>query len=162
MLPLLAALIGLGGCTYFEDITPPLLSESGERIPAEEGEADDDGTVTRAYPEDAERGRALDIEVIRVGNAVRLINRTTRTYENAELWLNHEYGAPIDTVETGKNEPLSLRSFVNAHGERYPLGVFLAPDLDEALVEADLIVDGTVHPLPVRLQGDWTEPKAGP
>lgn len=150
MLPLLAALLALGGCATLESWNLPL--------PGNMGRSASDQETARAYPEDAERGDALNIEVVRTDNAVRLVNRTVNTYEDAELWLNHEYGAPVGTIETGRNEPVALNNFVNQHGERYPLAVFLAPDLDEALVEADLVIDGVAHPLPVRLEAGWTEP----
>lgn len=146
-----AVFVALAGCNYVRELKLPLLTEGGKQV---------DATAepeSRIYPENLPIGEPLDVQVTRVGDAVRLDNRTVQRFENAELWLNHQYGAEIGEVGIGGNEPLSLRSFRNVHGESFPIGGWLTPDLDRSVVSADLVTGGKIHKLLVRLEKDWQE-----
>lgn len=141
----------LGACTYVEELNLPLITERGKPIDLPRPDE------RRMYPEELPIGDALDIQVTRVGNAIRLDNRTTRRYHDAELWLNRQYGAQIGEVVIGPGPLLSLESFVNHYAEKYPMGGFLDPDSNRPLVLADLVVDGKIHKLVVRLDEDWRQ-----
>jgi hypothetical protein len=143
--------VALAGCNYVRELKLPLLTQGGKQVdttPEPE---------SRMYPENLPIGESLDVQVTRDGDAVRLDNRTVQRFENAELWLNHQYGAEIGSVAIGGSEPLSLRSFRNVHGESFPIGGWLTPDLDRSVVSADLVADGKIHKLIVRLEKDWQE-----
>ncbi len=151
--------IGLGGCNYVKEIKLPFVTEQGKRV--------DKGTVTveekvLVYPvvENPKTpfGDPIDIEVVRVGNAVKLYNRSVNSYSNVQLWLNGHYGVTLKEIPIGAGEPISLESFLNQHGERYPVRKFLRPDRDRTLVRADLYVGGQLHNLVVRLEKNWQEP----
>jgi len=148
------AALGLAGCSYFssfvEETKPPILTPEGQRV-----DAASDGPTR--YPDDAPLGEPLAIEVIRTGNGIQLDNRTVNAYADTVLWLNEQYGAKIGDVAIGRGQPIALESFVNHHGETYPVGRFLQPDADRPLILADLVVEGTRHKLTVRLQ-DWRQP----
>ena len=117
-----------------------------------------DKAPTRKYPDEVEIGDELEIEVRRHGDLIQIDNRTARSYENAYIWLNHQYGLPVSKVEVGVNGMLALPLFVNEFGERYPVGTFLTPEENLRLVMADLVVDGVMHKLSVRLDKDWQLP----
>lgn len=148
---LLSTLGGCGAINEFLDSTRfPLLSREGKRLP--------EPRVPRVYPVKAEVGGQLDIEVLRSGKGIVLENRTVRSYENVELWLNQEFGGPLEEIELGRNDRLALLSFTNRYAERYPTARFLQPDADRPLVLAELLIDGKVYKLPVRLTDDWRRP----
>lgn len=149
-LALCLLLPALPGCGLLRELNLPLVTPSGERLDAP--------TVARAYPDHLPIGEPLTIEVIRDGNGIRLDNRTARSYENAELWLNHEFGAPLDTVPVGRGRAINIESFTNHFGETYPVAEFLRPEQDRKLVLADLVVDGEIRKLTIRLADDWRQP----
>ncbi len=146
-MPLFAAVISagvlLGGCGLTPWGAPPLTPEEAQTI---------------RYPGDLKPAEPLEIEVIRKYNQIILDNRTTRSYANAQIWLNQEFGATVEEIPVGRSEPISLKLFYNRYGERYPLGRFLQPDADRPLVAADLLTEGKLHKLVVRLKGDWRRP----
>ena len=107
------------------------------------------------YPQQLPLEQPIDIEVVRTGNAVRLVNRSVRSYENVEIWLNQDYGARLNRVPVGASQSIDLESFVNQYGELYPIGKFLTPDRDLALVMAEIVTAGQIHKLTVRLADDW-------
>jgi hypothetical protein len=144
-----AALVS--GCNYIGELKLPFITESGKQVEP----AVDSLGPTPVYPETLPLGQPLDVQVTRVGNAVVLDNRTIQTFENAQLWLNHQYGAPIGRMGIGPGQPLSLDNFRNIHGESYPVGGLLSPDLDAPVVAADLVADGRIHKLFVRLEPNW-------
>jgi len=167
----------VGGCNsikgWAEDWKLPFATKTGKKV-TEEGEAkgqalpdvgipglllkiDEDVYDPREYPHAAEIAEPLNIEVVREGNAIKLVNLTVTRYENVQLWLNQQYGADLAYVPIGHSEFLDLESFINEHGEPYPVGRFLQPDRDKPLVLADLVMDGKIHKLVVRLH-DWKHP----
>jgi hypothetical protein len=149
---LLVSLLGAGGCDSLgrvaRDLRLPLVTATGKRLAA----------ADRPYPAGLEIGEPLAIEVVRKGNSIQLDNRTVRTFEGAELWLNEEFGATVPLIGIGRGEGMSLVSFVNRYGDHYPVARFLRPELDRSLISAELALGGRLHKLTVRLEEDWREP----
>jgi len=79
-------------------------------------------------------------------------------YKDVQVWLNQQYGAYLAVVPIGHGPLLNMESFINEHGERYPVGRFLQPDRDKPLVLTDLVIDGKMHKLVVRLAEGWKRP----
>lgn len=95
--------------------------------------------LTYPVPEDPAARAALersDIVVRREGGSIRLLNRTIRGYENVRLWLNEQYVGEVARVDIGVNEPLDLRTFINEHGEHFPIAQWLKPDLADKSIHA--------------------------
>lgn len=147
----------LAGCNYVDELKLPVLTAEGKTITPETADTTT-GLAPQFYPAEAGIANPLDIEVVRVGNAIRFDNRTVNEYYDVEIWLNQQYGAHIGHIAIGHNEPISLKSFVNQYGEVYPVARFLAPDADQPLVLADLLLDDEIHKLTVRLRNDWRRP----
>ncbi len=82
----------------------------------------------RTYPAQAELGDDLDIIVVRDGGAVRLVNRTPRSYSGLQLWINEEWVGDVTTVQIGTDNLVALPQMINEHGERFPVGGILSPD----------------------------------
>jgi hypothetical protein len=147
----------LAGCNYVDELKLPVLTTEGKTIQPETADTST-GLAPQFYPAEAKIANPLDIEVVRVGNAIRFDNRTVSEYYDVEIWLNQQYGAHITHIRIGHNEPISLKGFVNQYGEVYPVARFLAPDADQPLVLADMLLDGKIHKLTVRLRNDWRRP----
>lgn len=90
------------------------------------------------YPADAKYGPDLDIVVTKSRDAVILSNRTARSYENRELWLNRQYVWEVDRIEIGGGNRYTLTNFINEHGEPFPTPGFLRPDKGAPVVLAEL------------------------
>ncbi|MBI1337553.1 MAG: hypothetical protein GC164_11390 [Phycisphaera sp.] len=106
------------------------------------------------YPSDAPVGQSLDIITQRDGSSITLDNRTPRSYENAQLWLNEQYVSLVGKITIGRDNRFTLTKFINMHGESFPVAGFLAPDRAFPVVSAVLVTtdaDGqlTKHPLTV-------------
>lgn len=100
----------------------------------------------------AEPGRALNIEVIREGGTLRLVNREPQRFDGARLWINRQYAGNLDRVPIGTGPAVSLDLFVNRHGESFPRARFLRPDRAAPLVLAELVpatAGAPLHPLVV-------------
>ena len=81
------------------------------------------------YPKDAPLGEDLDIVVIRSNRQMELVNRMPRSYSDVTLWVNQQYvGRPV-TIDVGSSLEVDLTQYVNKHGEEYPVGWLLGPDL---------------------------------
>lgn len=141
-------LLLLGGCEAVSHIATSL----GPDQPAERVEP-------VLYPEDAPVGEPLEVEVIRVSRRhVNLVNRTAHSYQDLEVYLNHQFGGTIESLPVGQSIEVSLSQFVNHHGERYPVGSLLEPDKSQKLILAEAMVDGQIHRMTVRLSEDWQRP----
>ena len=158
----------LGGCSYVSELKLPFITEQGSKL-NQEGEAEGRVPVVSdvaaavggnyrppmLYPGALPLEDPIDIEVVRSGNAIRLVNRSVRSYRDVEVWLNQDYGARLNELPIGASQPIDLESFVNRYGELYPVGRFLTPDRDQALVMAELVSSGRIHKITVRLGDDW-------
>lgn len=147
---ILAAITLIGGC---QDVKEAVVSV------APGGEATGEKLPPRVYPADMTRGQPFDIEIIRDGRKrIRLDNRTAQTYHNVQLWLNGQYGCTLDEIPIGAGRDFHLVDFVNQHGEQFPVGSVLEPEKARTVVLADLILDGQMHKLYVRLPRNWQQP----
>ena len=90
------------------------------------------------YPAAAEIGDDLDILVARDGSRIELANRTPRSYQGMQLWLNRQYVALPPTIGIGAGNSVTLRAFVNRHGETFPVAGVLSPDKGFPVVAAEL------------------------
>lgn len=102
-----------------------------------------DQLAALVYPREADYGQPLDILVVRQGAAVTLINRTARDYHEVEIWLNQQYVTTLARLDIGPGTHLGLTAFVNRHGEIYPVGGLLTPDLNQKLLMAELFDPAT-------------------
>lgn len=97
------------------------------------------------YPSQSDRGQDLDILVVRKHDSISLINRTPRVYHNVEVWLNQQYVNVVPRLEIGKDAStrLALPSFIDSHGDVYPVGGLLTPEKNQPLLMAELFDPAT-------------------
>ncbi len=100
------------------------------------------------YPAKAKLGDDLDIVVVRKGDQVTIVNRTSVAYENVQVWLNQQYVGQLARISIGTNNRYQLNHFINQHGEGFPVGGLLTPDRSFPIVLAELYVP------PVGASGD--------
>jgi hypothetical protein len=90
------------------------------------------------YPGKSDYGPDLDIIVVRQGSSIRLTNRTPRSYQGMQLWLNQQYVQQADTIAIGGNPDIHLATLINRHREPFPIGSFLKPDRARLVISAEL------------------------
>lgn len=97
------------------------------------------------YPAESDRGQDLDVLVVRNNDNISMVNRTPRVYHNVEIWLNQQYVNIVPRLQIGKDSStsLSLSTFINRHGEVYPVGGILTPDKNQPLIMAELFDPAT-------------------
>ncbi len=118
-----AGMLGLSACT--QDL--PTLDESTASA-----------LSALRYPGKSEYGPDLDIVVVREGSMIRLTNRTARSYEGMELWLNQQYVQQADWIIIGGNPDIHLATLINRHREPFPTGTFLQPDRARPVISVEL------------------------
>ena len=108
------------------------------------------------YPAGKPLGTDLDIVVVRDRAAIELINRSARTYRDHQIWINQEYVTHADLIRIGTDNRFALTSFINHHGQFFPVGGFLTPDMIRPVVLAELFDTATRerHRLIVRVEED--------
>jgi hypothetical protein len=111
------------------------------------------------YPADAPIAQPLNVQVVRISRRhVRMTNLTASTLADLTVYLNQQYGGVVEQLPPGKPVEVALADFVNAHGERYPVGSLLEPDKSRVLLLADAVVDGQLRKMSIRLADDWQQP----
>ena len=120
-------------------LAAPLLLLSGckQAPPVVDGETAEILASLR-YPGQADYGPDLDIIIVREGSSIHMTNRTPRTYDNMQLWLNQQYVRLSGKVEIGANESIKLPTLLNRHRESFPIGSFFQPDKSRPVISAEL------------------------
>lgn len=94
--------------------------------------------ASKPYPAQVALGEDLDILVIVDGAQMQLVNRTPRTYDKVELWLNQQYVGLVERINIGTDNQYNLHLFANRYQETYPTGSFLHPDRAFPVVQAEI------------------------
>lgn len=82
--------------------------------------------ATRAYPLALRRAESIDIQVFREGTAVVLVNATTSSFHDFDLWLNERFVRSIGRLEAGETIRVPLAGFHDESGERFEPGGFFS------------------------------------
>ena len=102
-------------------------------------------------------GGDLEILLVRAGGELTIYNRSARVYRNCQLWLNGEYVAEIKELKQGELS-VNLRGFINEHGESFPVGHFLTPNLAYPVVLGEVVLqwrgERVKHLVEVRIGDD--------
>lgn len=110
------------------------------------------------YPAEAEYGEDLNVRVIRDRTLAQLINVEPQTISNKQLWVNQQWVRQVERIEVGANEPFALVTMINEHGEPFPVGRWLQPEIGQELNSAELydLNTGLRHRLTVQPVVDLT------
>jgi hypothetical protein len=81
--------------------------------------------ATRAYPFELPQARIVQVQVFNDGDAMLLVNATTESWANFDLWLNQRYMLHLDQLNSGETKRISLGEFWDLRGEGpFPGGLF--------------------------------------
>lgn len=104
-----------------------------------------DGTEPRPYPYDAPILRTLDVQIFRDGSHIELVNHTTQSLADFDLWLNERYVRHIGALPPGGSITLSLFEFLDEYKEPFRGGGIWSTELPEPIVKAEVqTADGLV------------------
>ncbi len=90
------------------------------------------------YPDLAPHGPDLDIVIERDGTSLAVTNRTVTHFRDVQLWINQQYVQPVIELPIGRTPVFDLTYFVNRHGETFPVGGLLTPELAEPVLLVEL------------------------
>lgn len=113
-----------------------------------EGVRYDPARATREYPQELHHTNSVNIQVFRHDTSIEIINATTRSFDNFDLWINQRYVHRLVSLPAGQTVNVSLWDFYDVRGESFNAGGFWRAD----------------EPTAVRLveiQGSETEPLVG-
>lgn len=103
---LLAATLGLAACQQFPT---------------------DPAKATRAYPKQLKQAEVMDIQVIPNvdDGTITIVNATTRSFSNFDLWINRRYMRHVDALKAGGSIVIDIDTFWDERGEGpFPGGWF--------------------------------------
>ncbi len=79
-------------------------------------------SATRPYPRELHTTNVVDIQVFRDGSDIELINSTSMSYQDFDLWVNQRYLKRVESLPAGKRLTISLWDFFDVRGERMNAG----------------------------------------
>ena len=82
----------------------------------------DPARATKAYPHQLHHANAVDIQVFRQDTTIELVNATTHSYTDFDLWINQRYAKRIESFPAGETLRLSLWDFFDERGESLNAG----------------------------------------
>lgn len=97
-----------------------------------------EGTEPRPYPYDAPIIRTLDVQIFRDGSHIELVNHTTQSLADFDLWLNERYLRHVAALPPGESVTLSLYEFLDEFNEPFRGGGIWSTKLPEPIVKAEV------------------------
>jgi len=97
-----------------------------------------EGTEPRPYPYDAPIVRTLDVQIFRDASHIELVNHTTESLADFDLWLNERYLRHVDALPPGGSLTLSLYEFLDEYQEPFRGGGIWSTELPEPIVKAEV------------------------
>ncbi len=81
--------------------------------------------ATRLYPFNLPQERVANVQVFNDGDAMLIVNATTESWAQADLWLNQRYVHRIPQLASGQTLRIPLDQFWDVRGEGpFPGGLF--------------------------------------
>ena len=93
-----------------------------------EGVRYDPNRATRQYPDVLHHANSVNIQVFRHDTSIEIINATTQSFSNFDLWINQRYVHRLDSLPVGQTVHVSLWEFYDVRGESFNAGGFLRAD----------------------------------
>jgi len=85
----------------------------------------DPAAAREPYPRTLPRAETLDIQVFREGASAVVVNATTQSFQDFDLWLNQRFVRSIPALEAGRTIRIGLAGFIDENGEAFEPGGFL-------------------------------------
>lgn len=93
-----------------------------------EGVRYDPARATREYPQELHQTNSVNIQVFRHDTSIEIINATTQSFNNFDLWINQRYVHRLDSLQAGQTIHVSLWDFYDVRGESFNAGGFWRAD----------------------------------
>ena len=77
----------------------------------------DPALATRPYPSELHNTDVVRVQVTRVDQMLRVLNATTTSYEDFDLWLNQRYVRRVERLAAGETIELRLDEFRDMFGQ---------------------------------------------
>lgn len=94
------------------------------------------------FPATLAQAQDLDIHVTRDDTRITLTNTSARAFGPSVLWVNKQYGRPIDGFAVGQSLQLPLTSFRNEYGEPFRAGGFFATEKPQVVTHVQIEHEG--------------------
>ncbi len=88
----------------------------------------DPARATQSYPYHLHHANSVNIQVFREDTSIELVNATTRSYADFDLWINQRYTSRIESLPAGATLRVSLWDFYDERGESLNAGGLLRSD----------------------------------
>ncbi len=75
-----------------------------------------------AYPYDLHSTDTIPIEVFRDGTTISIVNSTASAWQDAIIWINQRFSAPLSSLRAGETVQMELSTFRDDIGESFPAG----------------------------------------
>jgi len=93
-----------------------------------EGVRYDPARATRLYPDELHHTNSVNIQVFRHETSIEIINATTRSFSDFDLWINQRYVHRLESLPVGQTVHVSLWEFYDVRGESFNAGGFWRSD----------------------------------
>jgi len=80
--------------------------------------------ATQPYPAALHTTTTADMQVFRKDTDLQIVNSTSHSYSDFDLWINQRYVRHVDSLPTGETVTLSLWDFKDEYGDRFYAGGF--------------------------------------
>ena len=88
----------------------------------------DPARATRLYPDELHHTNSVNIQVFRHETSIEIINATTRSFKDFDLWINQRYVHRLESLSVGQTVHVSLWEFYDVRGESFNAGGFWRSD----------------------------------
>ena len=88
----------------------------------------DPARATREYPQELHQTNSVNIQVFRHETSIEIINATTRSFKDFDLWINQRYVHRLESLPAGQTVHVSLWEFYDVRGESFNAGGFWRAD----------------------------------
>jgi hypothetical protein len=99
--------------------------------------------ASRPYPAHLPQGETVRVQVLSNGITIDVVNATSTTYRDVDLWLNRRFCRFLPRLGAGESITLRLDTFWDDVGEGPQVGGFFATREHTPIVLAEIQVDET-------------------
>jgi len=84
----------------------------------------DPAWATVPYPTELHTTITADMQVFRKGTDLEIVNSTSHSYADFDLWINQRYLRRVESLPAGRSVTVSLWDFKDEYGDRFYAGGF--------------------------------------
>lgn len=106
----------------------------------------DPSRATRQYPQELHHANSVNIQVFRHDTSIEIINATTQSFKDFDVWINQQFVHRLETLPAGQTVSVSLWEFYDVRGESFNAGGFWRAD-EPGLVRLVEIQSSETQPL---------------